>query len=225
MQGSGTAKVVELTPGGAALPVTGQAPGAATTGVVAGGPAGPANLAGLSVKELRALRDEISSQLSNVTGRRADLANQLRGAAPGVDKAGLEGRIALLDKRILDLEGTLNATGFQVAAARGQGVTVDPPPLPGNAPDRDQITAIAIVFTVVVLAPLAWAWARAILRRSTKMAEQPSQHLMQRLDRMEEGIETIALEVERISEGQRFVTKVIGESRGEPLAIPRGESS
>lgn len=224
MQGTGTAKAVELTPGGAALPVPGQAGGAATGGVVAGGPAGP--LAGMSVKELRALRDEISSQLGNVAGRRADLANQLRSAAPGVDKAGLESRIAVLDKRILDLEGTLNATGFQLAAVRGQAVTVDDPPqLPGNAPDRDQITAIAIVFTVVVLAPLAWAWARAILRRSTKMAEQPSQHLMQRLDRMEEGIETIALEVERISEGQRFVTKVIGESRGEPLAIPRGESS
>jgi hypothetical protein len=224
MQGTGTAKVVELTPGGAALPVTGQAGGAGTGGVTAAGPAGP--LPGMSVRELRALRDEISSQLGNVTGRRAELATQLRDAAPGVDKAGLEGRIAVLDKRILDLEGTLNATGFQIAAARGGNVSSqDPPQLPGNAPDRDQITAIAIVFTVVVLAPLAWAWARAILRRSSKLAEQPSQHLMQRLDRMEEGIETIALEVERISEGQRFVTKVIGESRGEPLAIPRGESN
>lgn len=34
-----------------------------------------------------------------------------------------------------------------------------------------------------------------------------------RLDRMERGIEAIAIEVERISEGQRFVTKLMSEQK------------
>jgi hypothetical protein len=85
------------------------------------------------------------------------------------------------------------------------------------------MTAIAIVFTLVVLMPLSIAWARAIFRRASRQAEQPSRELMARLDRMEEGIDTIALEVERISEGQRFVTKAIGAGAAEPVGLPARE--
>jgi len=35
----------------------------------------------------------------------------------------------------------------------------------------------------------------------------------EKLDRLERGMEAIAIEVERISEGQRFVTNLISESR------------
>jgi hypothetical protein len=37
-----------------------------------------------------------------------------------------------------------------------------------------------------------------------------------RSDRMEQAIEAIAIEVERVAEGQRFVTKLLAE-RGQPL--------
>ena len=177
----------------------------------------------INIRDVRARRSEISSQLANVTSRRKELAGQLRGAAPGVDRAGLESRIAVLDKRVVEMENDLATTGRLIQDAQGSAVTGEPPPLPGNVPNRDQVTAIAIVFTVVVLMPLSIAWARAIFRRAARQAEQPSQHLMTRLDRIEEGIETIAIEVERISEGQRFVTKVIGAAGAEPLPISRGE--
>jgi hypothetical protein len=178
----------------------------------------------LSLDELRARRSEISSQLSNVTSRRSEIAGELRKSLPGADRAGLESRLAVLDGRIAALESDLASTGRELATARGlESITSVPPPQPGNGLDRDQITAISIVFTVVVLMPLSIAWARAIFRRASRQAEQPSQQLMSRLDRMEEGIETIALEVERISEGQRFVTKVISAGAAEPVAIPNRE--
>jgi hypothetical protein len=41
-----------------------------------------------------------------------------------------------------------------------------------------------------------------------------------RLERMEHAIEAMAVEVERISEGQRFVTKLLAEREREPLRIP-----
>ena len=37
--------------------------------------------------------------------------------------------------------------------------------------------------------------------------------MTQRLERIEQGVEAIAIEVERISEGQRFTTKLLAEQQ------------
>jgi hypothetical protein len=57
--------------------------------------------------------------------------------------------------------------------------------------------------------PIARAIARRIDRGSTRMALSPD--VSARLDRMEQAIDAIALEVERIAEGQRFTTKLLAE--------------
>jgi hypothetical protein len=45
-----------------------------------------------------------------------------------------------------------------------------------------------------------------------------------RLERVEHTVESIAIEMERVSEGQRFVTKLLSErARDVPGALPRGE--
>ena len=41
-----------------------------------------------------------------------------------------------------------------------------------------------------------------------------------RLERMEQALDSIAIEVERITEGQRFTTKLLSEGRG---ATPPGQ--
>jgi hypothetical protein len=38
----------------------------------------------------------------------------------------------------------------------------------------------------------------------------------QRLERIEQAVDSIALEVERVSEGQRFTTRVLSERTGQP---------
>ena len=38
-----------------------------------------------------------------------------------------------------------------------------------------------------------------------------------RLERLEQGMDAIAIEIERVSEGQRFVTRLLSESHGAPL--------
>jgi hypothetical protein len=220
-----------LTQGGAAGGARTSAPGAApvtagSPGAIAapGAPAGATPLAALSIRELRARRDEISRQLSNVASRRGELVSQLRDAAPGVDRAGIESRVATLDARILEMETDLAITGRLLQAAQGTAATIDQPPPPGrDMPSSGQMTAIAIVFMLAVLMPLTVAWGRAILRRTARASAEPSPQLLQRLDRMEQGIEAIAIEVERISEGQRFVSKLLGEGAAPPVAIARGE--
>jgi hypothetical protein len=72
--------------------------------------------------------------------------------------------------------------------------------------------AWATVFAVVGL-PLVRAWARRLEQRG---APSTSQDVTARLARIEAAVESIALEVERISESQRFLTKIQAERQ--PLA-------
>jgi hypothetical protein len=176
----------------------------------------PATRAG--VRQLTARRDEISRQITNVKDRREEVAQKLRVAVPGADRAGLEQQVAVLDQRIVQLENDLNSSGRELIALRGLvGTTQVPSPPEDGTLNSEQITGISIVFTLAVLMPLSIAWARAIFRRAKHAAEQPSPELQRRLERMEEGIEAIAIEVERISEGQRFVSKLLGEGAAQPI--------
>lgn len=61
--------------------------------------------------------------------------------------------------------------------------------------------------------PIVRAIARSIERRSHLPPAIPPD-LTSRLDRMEQAIDAIAVEVERISEGQRFTTRLLSD-RGE----------
>jgi hypothetical protein len=68
--------------------------------------------------------------------------------------------------------------------------------------------------TAIVLAvgvPLA----RAFSRRMDAESRNPHipTEVTSRLERMEQAIEAVAIEVERISEGQRFTTKLLSEGR------------
>jgi hypothetical protein len=57
--------------------------------------------------------------------------------------------------------------------------------------------------------PIARAYAKRMERESH--AQQIPADVTARLERMEQAIDSIAVEVERISEGQRFTTKLLSE--------------
>ncbi|MEP6765365.1 MAG: hypothetical protein ABJB66_13690 [Gemmatimonadaceae bacterium] len=67
----------------------------------------------------------------------------------------------------------------------------------------------------VILTPLARAYAKKLEHSSTQ--EIPSQ-VNQRLDRMEQAIDVIAEQVERVAEGQRFTTKLLTERNASEAA-------
>ena len=117
----------------------------------------------------------------------------------------------MLDKRITQLESDIAETGRLLIAAPG-GLLSSTQPAFGFIPSAGQVTAISIVGTIFVLAPLSFALARLVWRRATNTSHtmRPAPEITTRLDRMEQGIEAIAIEVERISEGQRYVTNLIG---------------
>lgn len=74
----------------------------------------------------------------------------------------------------------------------------------------------AIVITVLGL-PLVRVFARRLDRRDTAGAPALSK-IEERLGRLEAGVDSIAVEVERISEGQRFTTRLLADRVSEPTA-------
>jgi hypothetical protein len=170
---------------------------------------------------LRQRGRELSNQLVSATGRRDELAKALE-TAVGVNKAGLEQRIAQLDQRILSIEAAIAENGRFLASAplsaRNETSTGVPSPGPLGL-NPGQITGITIVGTIFVLFPLAIAAAWNIWKRGTRAAIAPAAADVARMERLEQAVDAIAIEVERVSEGQRYVTRLLTEGAAPALSV------
>ncbi|MEJ7760859.1 MAG: hypothetical protein WKF55_14860 [Gemmatimonadaceae bacterium] len=75
----------------------------------------------------------------------------------------------------------------------------------------------AMVIAIVVGRPMVQAYAKRVSNESGNPQIPPE--VLMRLERMEQSIDSIAVEVERISEGQRFTTKLLSEVRDAAPAL------
>jgi hypothetical protein len=86
-----------------------------------------------------------------------------------------------------------------------------------------------VLFICIAATVIGVPIARAFARRVERAPQQPSlpPDVVARLERMEQAIDSIAIEVERISEGQRFTTKLLSErpERGLPASGSASPSS
>jgi hypothetical protein len=172
----------------------------------------------------RAQRRELSRQLGELEDRREELAEQLQvPTLEGANKKGLEQRISDIDQRISALDAQLAIADANVAqAASVPGATVEPPSPPRTGPP-EEVFVLGGMFIVVVLLPLTIAYARRIWRRGAVVVSAIPAELGERLLRLEQSMDSVAVEVERIGEGQRFMTKVLtegGDSRALGAAAP-----
>ncbi|HVZ78900.1 MAG TPA: hypothetical protein VG818_13040 [Gemmatimonadaceae bacterium] len=99
-------------------------------------------------------------------------------------------------------------------------------PLPPNMPPVELVVpVVGIVFgtltTMVLGLPIIRAIIRWVERRHAPAPQLPAD-LSGRIERMEQTLDAIAIEVERISEAQRYLTKLQTEQRaiGGPGAAP-----
>lgn len=93
--------------------------------------------------------------------------------------------------------------------------------------NEDIIIPIAGMITAVVLVlgiPLVIVQARKLWMRDSTSAAPTSSETDHRLERIEQAIDAMAVEVERIAEGQRFVTKLLADRGQERVAIPASHS-
>jgi len=175
------------------------------------------------VRALQEQRSQLADQLDNVSSRRSDIARELAGTGAESARQGLQARIDILDQRILQMETDLARTGRElsmvspeVLASTGQWNDRG-----GDSSDFGEGMAAggfsALFFMSFVLLFLRRRWKRrAVPARAGALDSDSSQ----RLQRLEQGMDAIAIEIERVSEGQRFVTRLLSESRGaEPARV------
>lgn len=154
-------------------------------------------------------RRTLNDQLSSAENEREQLAQRLRQPeVTGADRAGLEQRLKVTDIRVLDLQGQLaDAQQREAQAASVPGATSRTREEISNNRFEIVFSVTTVVFVVLAI-PLVIAWARRLWRKSSVTLSMTPE-LDRRLDSIERAIETTALEVERIGEGQRFVTQLM----------------
>ena len=188
-----------------------QTPAAPTAPVVAGSNPGPAAI----YEALQNQRSVLQGQLDELTSERADLIRQIRNAGEngltGPSKTGLDERIANIDKRIAGVDGQIALVDAQVAkAAAVPGAVVPRPEIVRSGPPEEAFV-LGGLFMIIVGLPLSIAFARRIWKRTTTVVQSVPADLMARIQRIEHAVETSGLEIERIGEGQRFITKLFSE--------------
>ena len=159
----------------------------------------------------RAQRRELSNQLERLQESREELALRLESTDlnEGSRKA-IEQRVASTDERIATVEKQLMEADANVAlSAAAPGATVELPEPSGS--DGEGIAIVSSLFVVFVLMPIAVAYARRLWRRSAKVVTTFPKELSDRLIRVEQAVEATAVEIERIGEGQRFMTRIFTE--------------
>lgn len=177
------------------------------------------------VAGLRSRRSELVDQLNRASNRREEVVNEMRDAS-NAERAGLEQRLAALDGRIVQIEADIAATERALTNASpallGQAAQAEEAAVLARRQAEPPVSEDAIMIIgflgVALLIPIVIAHARRIWKRP-----QPARALSPategRLERIEQAVESIAVEVERVSEGQRFVTRLMSEAK-----VPAGQA-
>lgn len=184
-------------------------------------------LEGTAPTAVRAPQATIDALNAQIVAEKASIEKLTQALVPGLSDAkegALTSQLEASQQRLTSLQLQLDqALGVTTTSTGGTA----PPPLPPtdeDIPPRAENVTYAFFLTAAVIAiglPLARAIGRWIDRRGAPAASATiPKDLGDRLDRLEQGIEAIAIEVERVSEGQRFSNKLMGELRALPAPNP-----
>lgn len=170
------------------------------------------------------LNAQIAAEKQTIEG----LTNQLTSQTSAAREEAITDQISAAQERLTALQAQLDRA-LGVVSTAGDA----PPPLPPfvfgnqNALPPDIMNIVTTFFvSVVIIAiglPLVRAWARRMDRKgqvAIAAASAGNPNLEPRLERIEQAVEAIAIEVERVSEGQRFTNKLMHELRALPAPNP-----
>ncbi|MGH7676904.1 MAG: hypothetical protein ACRENU_00475 [Gemmatimonadaceae bacterium] len=178
--------------------------------------AGDAQLTAGDVAAMRARLRDLKSELQDAAERRNTVASRLRQADVAA-RAGYESRLQVLDNRIMVIENEITRLvqrmGSAPLSAMGAGTAFPQDPDLIASRVAGEIVPIVAILSIFVFMPIAIALSRLIWRRASGTPRQAvSDHAtQQRLEQLQQSVDTIAIEVERISEGQRFVTRMMSD--------------
>lgn len=197
-------------------------------------PQGDAETTAALTVQAQMLKARVASLTKEIEAVKAEM--NAPGSAPLMPSnqlrlTGLEGRRADAEEALERVEDELAGVGAQPTFTE-IGV---PPELSGIPFDPNLSSAQEKIFIAVLAAivcigmPIAIAVARLIWKRTTtRTPAGTTPEDARRLERVEQAVDTIAVEMERMSEGQRYVTKLLAERAergGEPVAVPLARSA
>lgn len=176
------------------------------------------------------LKARVASLKAEIDATKAELTAP--GAGPTIPANQI--RLTQLESRRVDAEEALDKVENQLAGigvtpttVTEVGVPMPFEPLVPFDPNQDalqeKVAIISVAAIVFIGAPIAIAIARFIWKRTSSRpspAPAPSGDDAKRLERVEQAVDAIAVEVERMSEGQRYVTRLLAERAGAPAAEP-----
>ncbi len=165
----------------------------------------------------------IRDQLNDAENERSQIAQELRQPnVVGEDYKGLEQRLKAADARLLDLREQLAAAQVHEAQSAALPGSTQPSVADASNERFEMVMVGTLVITLVLGFPLVIAFARRLWRKSAVTLTMTSE-LTQRLDSIERAVEATAVEIERVGEGQRFVTQLLANRAVEPEQIPRSD--
>jgi len=183
------------------------------------GPARPDVVLGLpgsveQVQGLRERRDILRDQLERATNRRENLLQELRTVSAD-GRQGVVDRLKLIDERILQLERDQALTERQLSNAPPELLAQVEQREPAHTgPSEDDVVGVGfggffLGLLVMLLATRIRRWRRGGERPTPRPEVAPDP----RIERLTQAVDAIAVEVERIGEGQRFVTQLLADTR------------
>jgi hypothetical protein len=164
------------------------------------------------------MRSELSNQRSDLASRRTATADAYE-SGTGANRDGMGERLRLLDNNIMLYENEMVRVGREIASRGGEPTVAQPTgQIPPNYISEDDAAGMAFGFSFATLI-LAVFFTRRFMRK--KYAGLPANSRQQpnliasneRLERIEQAVDTIAVEVERVSENQRFMTRLMTETQ------------
>jgi len=182
-------------------------------------PSAALDLSQLSVAQLRRILSELQNQRQTLANRRQSTEGSYDRAG-GVSKEGLGARLKELDANIIAYEREIARVGQAYAIKGGTTSAPDPPPsqgVPGGYIPEEDAAGMAFGFSFMTLL-LTFFVTRRLMRRKyaglPAAKQQPNLIASnERLERIEQAVDTIAVEVERVSENQRFMTRLMTETQ------------
>lgn len=184
------------------------------------------------------------NELQQQTGELRRLRNQLdeqRAATAASQRATIDARIAEVDARSARLETQIQSLNDQISATlarrtavfSGQGsggsdpqvIRIPQITIPPINIDRSQrrndmrdIGGIMAAEAVALALIGVFAW-RAGMRRMREQFERVFNSQAQQMAQLQQAVDVIGIEVERISEGQRYVAKVLSDGGSRDAAL------
>jgi cell division protein FtsB len=193
---------------------------------------------------LTAQRAELQSQMEQLSRRRNQLDEQRHIAPSAAARSQLEARLAEIDARSAKIDGQIQGLNDRIVEAMSKVNSNSPvivdvprvnvpqitiPPFEGfgsrqRGPNMGQMGGM-MAAEAFVLAAIGLVFWRLSVRRMRDQFERLFAQQSTQMNQLQQAVDVIGIEVERISEGQRYVAKMVtdGSAAGAPQG-GRGEA-